>query len=454
MRPIVAIFFAAVSQWAPAAIAATKAEVIDAELTRIFAPDMPGAAVLVVKDGVTVLNKGYGLANVELNVPVGPEQLFNVASVGKQFTAAAILKLAEDGKLTIQTPIRKFFPDVPPTWSGITVEHLLNHTSGIANIFMDEAFRRYAFEDHTPRQLMAQAVAMPLLAPPGDGYSYSSANYTLLAMIIEQLTGEQVDAYLARQFFAPLGMTHTHAIRDTTLIKGLATPYEKGPRLAVRWSATLLFGGGGFASNNADLLRWTMALQGGAVLNPASLAAMNTALTLTNGKRVPYGLGLRPHTLAGKPYLQSNGDIHGSHAEVVFLAASKIFVSILSNSEDALQYGLRPVAKRLATIAADMPRHDVRPMTLSESALRQLAGTYRHGADSYIFQLKDGRLQVEYSVNKRVARLQAISPTEFCYEGNSDFRFKFSTGPDGRQLTQWFEIDRLDDEVDPVFEKE
>jgi hypothetical protein len=231
-------------------------------------------------------------------VPVGPEQLFNVASVGKQFT----------------------------------VEHLLNHTSGIANIFMDEAFRRYAFEDHTPQQLMAQSVAMPLLAPPGDGYAYSSANYTLLAMIIEQLTGEKVDAYLARQFFAPLGMTHTHAIRDTTLIKGL-----------------------------------------------------------------------RPHTLAGQPYLQSNGDIHGSHAEVVFLPASKIFVSIL-NSEDALQTGLRPVAKRLATIAAGMPRHEVQPMTLSESALRQLAGTYRHGADSYIFQLKTGSTTRSIRCSKRSER--------------------------------------------------
>jgi len=125
-----------------------------------------------------------------------------------------------------------------------------------------------------------------LLAPPGTRYAYSSANYTLLAMIIEQLCGEKYDAWLARQFLVPLGMTHTHFIRETKLIKDLATPYEAGPRLAVRWNSTLLFSGGSFASNNADLLRWTLALQGGAVVKPASLAAMNTALTLPDGPQL------------------------------------------------------------------------------------------------------------------------------------------------------------------------
>lgn len=127
---------------------------------------------------------------------------------------------------------------------------------------------------------------MTLLAPPGTRYAYSSANYTLLAMIIEQLCGEKYDAWLARQFLVPLGMTHTHFIRETKLIKDLATPYEAGPRLAVRWNSTLLFSGGSFASNNADLLRWTLALQGGAVVKPASLAAMNTALTLPDGPQL------------------------------------------------------------------------------------------------------------------------------------------------------------------------
>jgi len=449
-----AIFFASASLLSPSVFAATQTEVIDAELTRLFSADSPGAAVLVVKDGVTLLNKGYGLASVELNVPNRPDQLFYVASVGKQFTAAAILKLAEDGKLTIQAPIRQFFPNIPPSWSGITVEQLLNHTSGIQNIFMDAGFRQRAFEEHTPDQLLAQAVSVPLLAAPGSAYAYSSVNYTLLAMMIEQLSGEKYDAYLSRQFFTPLGMTHTHFVQNPKLIKNMATPYERGPRLAVRWHSTLLFGGGSYASNNADLERWTMALQGGAVLKAPSLAAMNTALTLPGGKRIHYGLGLRPHTLAGQPYLQSNGDIHGFHAEVVFLPQSKIFVSVLTNGEDALKYGLAPVVKRIATIAAGMPRQEVRPQTLPDDVLRRLAGTYRNGGERYVFQVKEGRLQVEYSGRGKSTSLVALSPTEFYDEGNSDFRFRFTTAPDGRKLTQWFEIDRLDDAADPVFEKE
>lgn len=457
-----AILMVSASALSQPAFAATKAEAeataktkaIDAELSRLFKPGMPGAAVLVVKDGVTVLNKGYGLANVELNVLMRPDHLFYAASVGKQFTAAAIMKLVEDGKLNVQAPIRQFFPGIPASWDGITVEHLLQHTSGVANIFMDAGFRQHAFEDHTPQQLLDQAIAMPLLAPPGSAYSYSSANYTLLAMIIEQLSGEKYDAYLARQFFVPLGMTHTHFIQGAGLIKDVVTPYESGPKLAVRWSSTLLFGGGSYTSTNADLLRWTMALQGGKVVKPASLKAMDTALTLTNGKRYPYGYGVRPHTLAGQPYIRSSGDIQGSHAEVVFMPQSKIFVSILSNSEDAVKYGLRPVAKRIATIAAGMPQHAAVPQQLAESVLQQRAGVYRNGDKSYTFHVKDGGLQAEYPAGGKWSSLVALSPTEFYYEGNSDFRIKFATGKNGRPSSQWFEIDPITEDADPVFEKE
>jgi serine beta-lactamase-like protein LACTB len=269
----IAILLASVSIPSTPVRAATKAEAVDAELHRLFPPDRPGAAVLVMKDGVTVLNKGYGLANVELNVPMRPDHLFYAASVGKQFTAAAIMTLVEDGKLTVQSPISRFFPGIPASWNGITVEHLLHHTSGIANIFMDDGFRRHAFEAHTPQQLLDQAIAMPLLAPAGDAFAYSSANYTLLAMIIEQLSGEKYDAYLARRFFVPLGMTHTHFIQGAGLIKNVVTPYESGPTLAVRWDSSLLFGGGSYTSTNADLARWTAALQGGKVLKPASRQA-------------------------------------------------------------------------------------------------------------------------------------------------------------------------------------
>jgi D-alanyl-D-alanine carboxypeptidase len=294
---------------------------------------------------------------------------------------------------------------------------------------------------------------MPLLAPVGSAFAYSSANYTLLAMIIEQVSGEKYEAYLARQFFTPLGMIHTQFIRDDGLIKGVVTPYEPGPRLAVRWSRTLLFGGGSFTSTNADLARWTTALQGGKVLNAASLKAMDTPLTLTNGKRVPYGYGLRPHTLAGEPYLRSSGDIQGFHAEVVYWPKQKVFVSMLSNSDDTVPYGLTPVAKRIALIAAGKPLHLAKEQALPDTVLQQRAGTYTNGGDRYGFQVKDGRLQVQYPAGAKWTPLLALSPTEFYYEGNSDFRIRFSTAADGHQHSQWFEINPLDDDADPVFEK-
>jgi D-alanyl-D-alanine carboxypeptidase len=152
-RNAIALAAATMLAFAPLpGIAATPGSTIDAELARQFPPNLPGAAVLVVKDGVTLLNKGYGLANVELNAPIQPEHLFYAASVGKQFTAAAILKLAEEGKLTLKAPIRNYFPTIPSAWDSITVENLLNHTSGIANIYTDAAFRQHGFEEHTPEQ--------------------------------------------------------------------------------------------------------------------------------------------------------------------------------------------------------------------------------------------------------------------------------------------------------------
>jgi serine beta-lactamase-like protein LACTB len=438
----------------PAAQAATPADAIDAELTRLFPANLPGAAVLVVKDGVTILNKGYGLANVELNVPVKADSVFYAASVGKQFTAAAIMKLVEDGKLTVQTPVRQFFPKVPATWDAITVEQLLQHTSGIANLFADAGFRQRAFDEHTPQQLLDDMIAAPLLAPPGTAYAYSSFNYTLLAMIIEQLSGEKYEAYLARQFFVPLGMTHTQYIQNAGVIKGLVTPYEHGPKLAVRWNASLLFGGGSYASTNADLARWTAALQGGKVLKPASLKAMDTAAILPNGHRVPYGYGIRPHTMAGQPYLRSSGDIQGFHAEVVYMPQPKITVSILSNSDDAPKFGLFPAARRVATLAAGTALPAPKPQQLADNVLQQYAGVYTHADERYTFQVKDGRLLVQYPANGRWESLLPLSPTEFYYEANSDFRIRFASGADGKPTSQWYDAVPVDDDTDPVFVKQ
>jgi serine beta-lactamase-like protein LACTB len=439
---------------APAAPALSVPAAIDAKLTGLFSAKAPGAAVLVMKDGATIVNRGYGLANVELHVPMQPGQVFNAASVGKQFTAAAILTLAEAGKLKLTDRLSAFFPDAPRSWDGITVAHLLQHTSGIPNLFLDAGFRQQAFEAHTPAQLLAAAATKPLLAPPGSGFAYASVNYTLLAMIVEQRSGEPYQDYVARRFFGPLGMRDTHFISNDSLIDAMATPYEEGPRLAVRWHSTLGFGGGGVATNNADLARWTLALQSGKVLQDASLQAMNTALTLADGKRVPYGYGIRPHTLAGQPYLESNGDVQGFHAEVVYLPLSKVFVSILSNGEGVLRYGLQPLAKRIATIAAGMPQYAPAARALPVAALRRLAGTYVRDKEQYVIAVRDGKLQVQYPAGASWAALDAVSPTEFFYEGSRDVGIRFASRADGKQTLQWFEIDALDDAADPVFVRE
>jgi serine beta-lactamase-like protein LACTB len=256
---------------------------MDAYLQTFFKPTAPGAAVLVLKDGQVLLRRAYGLASVELGVPVKPDSVFHVASVGKQFTAAAILRLAEQGKLDLKAPISRYLPEVPAAWATVTVEHLLTHTSGIDNLWNDPAFQRREREDLSPAQLLAAAQAKPLLYEPSAGFTYATVNYTLLGMILERQAQQPYAEYLEAQFFKPIGMSHTTFDQTPNLVPGLVKPYAPGPKPAPFFSPTLGFGGGSFYSTTEDVARWTLALQNGKVLSPASLKAMTTAFHLKDG---------------------------------------------------------------------------------------------------------------------------------------------------------------------------
>lgn len=428
------------------------ARLLDTELKKFFPANAPGAAVLIVKNGEVLIDKGYGMANLELQVPMHSDHLFHVASVGKQFTAAAILLLSERGKLNLNDKISKYLPKLPSTWNDITVEHLLSHTSGIRNLFEDESFRTNAFNPHTPEKLLERAIATPTVAAPGEKFAYATVNYTLLAIIIQKLSGESYASFIAKEILHPLNMGNTVFDHSAGIIANSVTPYQAGPRSAERFHPSVGFGGGSFYSTTADLAKWTYALHNGKVVSPSSLKAMHTRFVLNNGSTVPYGYGTRPRSLAGAPYLQSNGDIQGFHSELVYLPHSKVYVSILSNGE-SLQYGLSSVVKHLAIIADHGTYTPVKYIKLGTSSLEKFAGIYKNGKDSYRLHVKDGKLYLDFGHASKWVALSAVSANEFCYDSNSYFRIRFSEANDGKRLAQWFEIDALDGEEDPVFER-
>lgn len=425
---------------------------IHRELQQAFSSNMPGASVLVMKEGKILFQRAYGLANVELKHALTTQHRFHTASIGKQFTAAAILRLSEQGQLKLDEPVKSFLDSIPASWSNITIKHCLTHTSGIYNLFEDEKFRANAFNLKTPSQLLEYAIANPLGAVPGERFSYATVNYSLLAMIVEKLSGRSFETYIQQEFLQKLGMKNTIYDQQAGVIEGAVTPYEAGPKLAARFHPSVGFGGGNFYSTTEDLAKWTGAMQSGRVLNAENTQAMHSQFKLNNGTSVAYGYGTRPHRLGDETYLQSNGDIPGYHGETVYLPKSKIYVAILSNGEQ-LPYGLAPIAKRLAVIASGKSIEAVKSVKLASPDLEKFAGIYQQGQDQYAFHVKGDKLYFEAPLGAQWKALSAKSATEFFYDSNTDFRIRFIEKDGGKHLAQWFEVYPLDGEFDPVFER-
>ncbi len=410
-------------------------------LSRTFKADAPGAAVLVLRGGKVLLRKGYGLASVELGVPMAPDAVLHVASVGKQFTAVALLRLAEQGKVDLQAPIGTYLPDAPPAWSGITLTHLLTHTSGIDNLWNDPAFRAHEREDWTPDQLLAWMKTKPLASAPGTRFAYATANYTLLAMVLEKVTGTPYAAHVDATLFKPLGMTRTTFDQAPGPVKGLVNPYAPGPRPAPFLSPALGFGGGSFFSTTEDLARWSAALHGGKLLKPDTYQAMTTPFRLPDGTDTHYGFGLRPHAFRSEAYLQANGDIPGFHSEVVVLPKSDVFVAVLSNSED-LPTGLDPLAKRLAAIATGQPYTEPAAVTLTPAELQRLCGRYALGERIRTIRIEKGRL-VSAFPGGDPDPITPISATECRFDEEPDLRLRFQL-KDGKPVAvQVTAVDRM-----------
>lgn len=232
---------------------------LDQLLTARFKPNGPGCEVLVAKHGQIVYQKAFGLADLEFSVPLQPDMVFHLGSITKQFTAVAILQLAEQGKLSLQDSIQKFIPDYPAKGHTITIEHLLTHTSGIKDYMpfhTDKAFlERW---DVTPKQLIDTFKNDPLDFEPGTRFAYSNAGYYLLGYIIEKISGKTYQNYITDNILRPLDMTRSYFDTAGIVIPKRVKGYRQDGAVyknADYWSPSMEYAAGGLISNTGDLFK-------------------------------------------------------------------------------------------------------------------------------------------------------------------------------------------------------
>jgi CubicO group peptidase (beta-lactamase class C family) len=302
---------------------------VHAEMAR---QKVPGVAIGVVQRGKVIVAKGYGFANLEHRVPVRPETIFQSGSLGKQFTAVAVMLQVESGKLALSDPLTKFFPEAPPEWRAITVRHLLTHTSGLQDLegmldprkdYTDEEFARFCF-------------GLPLEFPPGSRWSYSNTGYVLLGLIVSQVSGTFYGNVLGEQVFKPAGMTTARVISEEDLIPHRAAGYRlvKGEVKNQEWVSPSLntTGDGSLYVSVKDMLAWEAAVQARAILTPASWQEILTPVRLSSGATFPYGFGWALDERGGKPLHHHSGGWQGFTTRFARFLGDSLSIIVLTNS--------------------------------------------------------------------------------------------------------------------------
>jgi CubicO group peptidase (beta-lactamase class C family) len=310
------------------AVAARIDAFVHDEMTR---QQIPGIAAAVVKDGHVVLAKGYGLANVEHQVPVKPETVFQSGSVGKQFTAAAVMLLVEQGRVSLDDPITKYLPEGAVRWKAIKVRHLLTHTGGTTDYPPHFDFRR----DYTEAALVRRAAAIPLAFAPGTKWSYSNIGYLLLGVLIHRVTGVFYGDFLREKIFDPLGMSTTRIINEADIVPNRAAGYRlvKGELKNQEWVSPTLntTADGSLYLSVLDLANWDAALYTERVLRRDSLDRMWTPVMLNSGKSYPYGFGWALGSIRGHRIVEHGGAWQGFKSAIVRFPDDRLTVILLAN---------------------------------------------------------------------------------------------------------------------------
>jgi CubicO group peptidase (beta-lactamase class C family) len=358
----------------------------DALFDHLIKADDAGVAALVAQNGKILFEKGYGMADREHHAAVTTETKFRIGSITKQFTAAAILKLQEEGKLSVNDTLSKYIPDFP-RGNEVTLRHLLTHTSGIHSFTDKPGFMLQVTNAVTTADLIKSFKNDPYDFDPGTKWLYDNSGYVLLGCIVEKVSGETYAAFLRENFFQPLGMTNTgvHCAGLNITHEALGYSYEDGKfNRAVNWDMSWAGGAGALYSTVEDLYRWNEGIFNGKVLNEASLKAAFTPVKTMESQDADsgYGYGWQVAKLRGLPEIFHSGGLNGFHSFLLRLPKENFTVAVLANSEPGAP-GVQPgeLAHALAEIYlgdkfAPLP---VANKDVSPKAFDAVVGRYDYG---------------------------------------------------------------------------
>ncbi|MEO7966780.1 MAG: serine hydrolase [Gemmatimonadaceae bacterium] len=387
----------------------------------------PGVSVAIVKNGRTIVAKGYGFADLENDVPATSETVYRIGSVTKQFTAAGIMRLMEQGKLTLDDSLQKFLPSFPSQGNRVTVRHLLNHTSGIKSYTsLGPKWQRLMRTDLPPDSMVALFSNEPFDFQPGDQWRYDNSGYFLLGMIIEKLSGKAYGRYLQDEFFTPLGLKRTIYCDQAPLIKGRAQGYSPQPGgqfiNAEPLSMTQPYAAGSLCSTVVDLATWAAALSSGKVVSAASYALMTTPVTLNDGKPLTYGFGLGTGTLGTHRQVSHNGGINGFISELHNYPGDSLVTVVLTNVGAAVAPQLeRLVARRALGIK------DLAAVPIDAASLQRLVGEYAMGTARLRVTTDSGHLRLQAGEAPAFG-LKHVGGGRFVRDDNDDVQFEFAAG--------------------------
>jgi CubicO group peptidase (beta-lactamase class C family) len=298
---------------------------------------IPGLSVAVLRADSVLLTRGYGFADLEHHVPATDSTVYETGSVTKQFTAAAVVMLSEQGRLSLDDPITRFLPEGSTTWRGVTIRHLLTHTSGISDNAITKLDMR---RDYTEDELVRVAASEPLEFVPGDRESYSSIGYVLLGIIIHRVTGLFYGDFLRDRIFGPLGMHTARVISESDIIPNRAAGYQfvNDTLKNQDWVSPSLLAtaDGGLLFTIRDLTQWAIALNHGSVLSRAGLEATWTPVRLNDGGTYPYGFGWHITQQRGHRRIGHSGAYGGFQATIQRYPDFDLTVIVMTNLAQSL----------------------------------------------------------------------------------------------------------------------
>lgn len=391
-------------------------EYVKAEMQR---QKIPGVSIAVVKDGKIVKAEGYGLANVELNVAARAETVYKIGSVSKQFIAAGIMLLIQEGKLSLDDKISRFLEGTPDAWKDITIRHLLTHTSGIVR----EAPGFDPLKIQNDADVIKTAYPLPLRFAPGEKWEYCNVGYFSLAEIIRKVSGKPWGDYLSERLFTPLEMNDTRTTTMTGIVQNRANGYVwRNGKLE---NASIYFAlrpSGAFLSSVLDLAKWDAALYTDKILRQSILSQMWMPVKLNNGATHPYGLGWELSDVAGHKRVYHGGSLPGFRAQFSRFVDDKLSVIVLTNGDNA---DPNLIAVGIAALYLPGLIPERRVAKIDPQILDAYTGQYQHPSVVFTITREGDRLVLQQGSNPGKRYLLPESASAFFANENRRLTYSF-----------------------------